>query len=402
MTVQDPRERIVEALYRIVHSIQSVNELPALLKTIMEESKNLLDAEASSLFLYDPERNDLYIQEVVGGDEEVISFRIPIEQGIVGAAARERRIQIVNDCASDHRHFKITTDSGFVARNLIAAPMILGTRLIGVLEVLNRQIGDFDEMDSKVLGILAEQAAVQIENTRLIKAKVQAERLTALGEASAKLAHSIKNILFCWKGSVELIEKALEEGETQNIAKLWPVMKRANENIAKLVQDMLMISREREPERAPTNPNSLIEEIAQQCSEKADRAGAKLEARTDPNMPEAALDPSAMHDVLLNLTVNAIQAIEEARMDDGRILLTASFDSERKQITILVSDNGPGIPQEVQSKIFEPFFSTKGSRGTGLGLAVAVKTVAEHGGRLSLESAPWQGSTFTIELPFIH
>ena len=395
----DSHERIVEAFYRIGHSIQRVTELPELLQTIMNESKHLLGSGASSLFLYDAERNDLCIQQVVGGDEEIVSIRVPIDQGIVGAAARERRTQIVNDCASDSRHFKINTDSGMVIRNLIASPMILGERLIGVLEVLNREKGDFDEMDAKVLGILADQAAVQIENTRLIRAKVQAERLTALGEAAAKLAHSIKNILFCWKGSAGLIEQALEEREIENIANLWPVLKRANDSIAKLVQDMLMISRERTPERKPTNLNSLMEAIAQQCREKADRAGVELGTQLDPDAPETSVDPSAMQDVLLNLTVNAIQAIEEAKVSDGRITLISSFDGGGKKITLQVRDNGPGIPEEVQNRVFEPFFSTKGSKGTGLGLAVAVKTVAEHGGKLSLQSAPWQGSTFTIELP---
>ncbi|MBI3735729.1 GAF domain-containing protein, partial [Candidatus Sumerlaeota bacterium] len=169
---------------------------------------------------------------------------------MVGSAAGKRATQIVNDVATDSRHLKMGGDSGFVTRNLIATPMLRNERLIGVLEVLNKQNGAaFDEMDAKVMEILSEQAAMQIENARLIRDKLKAERLAALGTTAAGLAHYIKNVLSQWKGSASLIDIGLANNNSELIGEAWPILKRANDKISKLVQDMLTISREREPER---------------------------------------------------------------------------------------------------------------------------------------------------------
>ncbi len=400
---EEVQDRIVEALHRIVCAIQSVGDLPALLQTIMEESKRLLDAETSSLFLYDAECDDLYFEVVLDHGHAIRSIRVPLDRSIVGAAATLRQTQVVNDCATDERHFKkVDSESGFVTRNLIAAPMIRKDRLIGVLEVLNKR-GDegFDALDVKILEIMAEHAAAQIENTRLIKAKVQAERLAALGTTAAGLAHYIKNILSQWKGSATLIDMGLAQGNDKMIANGWPILKRANDKIAKLVQDMLTISREREPELQSVQLDEMIREIAEECRERANQAGVELEVRIEGTMPAAKLDPARMHDMILNLLGNAVEAIEEHRIEHGKVTVGASFQPEQKRIVLEVQDNGPGMTPEVQARVFEPFFSTKGSKGTGLGLAVAAKTIEEHGGKFKLQSEVGKGSVFTIELPFI-
>lgn len=402
--MRDTSERIVDAFARVVRAIQDVTDVPHLLQTIMTESKVLLDAETSSLFLYDPERNDLYFDVVVGTiTEEAKSIRVPLDRGIVGAAATERKTQVVNDIAADTRHFqKVDKSSGFVTRNLVACPMIRNDRLIGVLEVLNhRGDHDFDEMDSTVLEIMAEHAAAAIENARLIQANMQAERLAALGTATASLAHYIKNILTPLKGSSTLIDLGLKTNNSEIIEQTWPIMKRATTKISKLVQDMLTVSREREPEREAVDLREMIQEIAKDCQERAAASGIELPLELDPDLPCASLDPSRLHDSILNLVGNAIEALQESGLQEGWVRVRASFDKEKKVIVIEVEDNGPGMPPQVCKRIFEPFYSTKGSRGTGLGLAVVEKTIEEHGGKLTLESEVDKGTKFTIELPYV-
>ena len=402
--MRDTSQRIVDAFARVVQAIQDVTDVPHLLQTIMTESKVLLDAETSSLFLYDSERNDLYFDVVVGSiTEEAKSIRVPLDKGIVGAAATERKTQVVNDIAADTRHFqKVDKSSGFVTRNLVACPMIRNDRLIGVLEVLNhRGDHDFDEMDSTVLEIMAEHAAAAIENARLIQANMQAERLAALGTATASLAHYIKNILTPLKGSSTLIDLGLKTNNSEIIEQTWPIMKRATTKISKLVQDMLTVSREREPEREAVDLGEMIEEIVKDSQERAAASGIELPLELDPDLPLASLDPSRLHDSILNLVGNAIEALQESGMQEGWVRVRTSFDKEKNVIVVEVEDNGPGMPPHVCKRIFEPFYSTKGSRGTGLGLAVVEKTIEEHGGKLTLESEVGKGTKFTIELPFV-
>ena len=248
---------------------------------------------------------------------------------------------------------------------------------------------------------MAEHAAAAIENARLIQAKQQAERLAALGTASASLAHYIKNVLMQWNGSATLIDMGLEQNKPEMIEQIWPVMKRATGKVSKLVQDMLVISKEREPERQPVELNKMIEEILEDSRAQADKAEVELASDLDAALPAAQLDPTRIHDSILNIVGNAIDALGDIGARDGRVTVTSRFDAEKELITVSIQDNGPGIPPDKIERIFEPFYSTKGSRGTGLGLAVVRKTIEEHGGRLRLDSTVGEGSTFTVELPFL-
>ena len=392
------QSRIVDALSRIVKAIQDVEDLQVLLKAIMGESKSLLGCEASSLFLYDEAKNDLYFEVVVGGDEGIRAIRVPLGEGIVGAAATKNETQIVKDTASDERHFKIDS-SGFVTRNLIATPMVRDGKLIGVLEVLNKSEGTFDELDAKILEIMAEHAGAAIVKARLIQANIQAQRLAALGTASASLAHYLKNVLTQWRGSASLIDMGLENDSPEIVAEAWPILKRGTDKMGKLVQDMLAISRERKPEREEVHLNELLEQISAESAATAEKQGIALVTQLDPRVPIAQFDPTRMHDTLLNLVGNAMDAIEEHGIEGGQVTLSTVFDPEEVMITVKVEDNGPGMPDEVQKRIFEPFFSTKGSKGTGLGLAVVKKTIEEHGGTLELISEVGVGTTFTVVLP---
>jgi signal transduction histidine kinase len=397
----DTNDRLVDALYRIVRTIQNVEDLQVLLRAIMEESKSLLNCDASSLFLYDEEKNDLYFEVVVGGAKGVREIRVPLGEGIVGAAAKDNNTHIVQDTAADARHFKkVDTSSGFVTRNLVATPMIRDGKLIGVLEVLNKNDDQpFDEMDAKVLEIMAEHAAAAIEKAKLIQQNIQAQRLAAMGTASASLAHYIKNILTQLKGSASLIDMGLKAENLDLLSQSWPIMKRSTDKIGKLVQDMLAISREREPEREDLNLNDMLKQIIEDSAARAEKAEVDLQSELDHRIPVMALDPGRMHDSILNLVGNAIEALEEHGIDNGIVKVRSRLSEEGKTVTVEVIDNGPGMPSEIQQKIFEPFFSTKGSRGTGLGLAVVRKTIEEHAGKLVLESTVGEGTVFRVELP---
>ncbi|MBW1881790.1 MAG: GAF domain-containing protein [Deltaproteobacteria bacterium] len=382
-THSESRERLVEALH-----------------SIMEESKEILDCGASSLFLYDEDRNDLYFEVVVGGDEAVRAYRVPLGQGIAGMAAERRETLIVNDAPTDSRHLKLQ-GTDYVTRNLVATPMLRKGRLIGVLEVLNRHTGEFDALDAKILEVMAEQAAVLIENTHLIRDKIQAERLAALGNVAAGLAHHINNILSQWQGSAWLIEHGLEQDDLEAVAGAWPLMKRANDRITRLVLDMLSIAKARRPERSRVDLNAVVAQVVEGESERAARIGATLDPDLDDTVPAALLDPGLIYEIVTNLVSNALDAVDDPDVANRRVRVRTRWDADRETLVLEVTDNGPGIPPHLRDRVFEPFFSTKGKRGTGLGLAQVSKTADEHGGRIQVLSVPGGGATFQVCLPYL-
>lgn len=402
--MSDPSQRIVEAIHRIVLTIQNVSDMPSLLKEIMAESKGLLNAEASSLFLYDEVQNDLYFEIVLGESEEDIkSIRVPMGEGFVGTAAVERKTIIINNVASDPRHFKKMDDSsGFVTRNVISVPMVRNDRLIGVLQVLNHAgTEDFNDLDARILEIMAAQAAATIENARLIEDNIKTERLVAMGAAVGGLAHHIKNILTRLMGSSSLIDNGLKNGDTDLINQAWPILKRATTNISDLVQDMLYVSKDREPDYQSLEINQMIEEIIGDCREGAGKHDIVLKADLDASIPIAQIDRKRMHDALLNIVGNAIDALAESGAIDGCVRVTSRLIAEGERIAIDIIDDGPGIPPEIIPKLFDLMFSTKGSKGTGFGLFVVQKVLKEHGGSIRVDSTLGKGTTFSLEIPIV-
>ncbi len=392
-TNPDARERLVEALSRIVRQIQARGDLGDLLQTILVESRALLDAEASMLFLFDAEHGALRLEVGVGGEAWSTPSQVTLLDAVIGAAAREQRPIVVNDASTDDRVRAL--HGGAPVRNLVCAPLIRYGVLIGVVEVLNKRTGAFDDLDARVLEILAEQAAAHIEQTRLTRGNLEAERRAALGTAAAGLAHYINNVLGQWQGSAGLIDVGLERGDLALIAQAWPLLRRSHERITLLVQDMLDLAKPRAPERAEVDLAEIAHQVADAERERARRLGVTLTVHAEA-VPYALLDRVRIYEVVTNLVANALDALEEAARG-GAVRIAVTYEDDA--LVLRVFDDGPGIPESVRGRIFDPFFSTKGSRGTGLGLSLVAKTVEEHQGQVSVTSEPGAGAEFVVRLP---
>ena len=396
------QKRIIDALYRVNSLMAEITDLKQLLNLIMLESKNVVGAEASSLILYDEEKDELYFEIALGEKgEQVKVVRLKMGEGIAGLCAQERRALVVNDVTRDDRHSRKADErSDFQTRNILATPMVRKDRLIGVLEVLNKFDNQpFTETDIKVMDFFADHAAIAVENAMLVEANVRAERLAALGQAVASISHYAKNVLMGISGGSSLIDRGLSTNDFDTVRKAWPVLQRSYAKITSLVQDMLFYSKERRPDLEKTNLNRLAKDVCEMVAAKAAESGVAVEAQLAPEMPDSMFDASRLHDAVLNIVSNAVDAARG--QTQARVVVTTAYDSARRRIVITVEDNGPGIPQAIQKKIFEPFFSTKGSKGTGLGLALTQKVVREHGGEIALESSESEGTRFTIWLPYI-
>jgi signal transduction histidine kinase len=238
------------------------------------------------------------------------------------------------------------------------------------------------------------------ELVRMQQELLRAERLAATGQTAAGLAHAIKNILGGLKGGRFMVNKGFELKEMKYLKDGWDMVERNIEKIAVLTKDLLNFCRDREPEREPVNPNDLIREVYDLYSVRSKQEGVCLTLDLDEKMRKIDLDPQGIQEVLNNLVSNAIDActLGERVIEEPEVIIKSGLLSDGK-ILLEVKDNGMGMDQEVLNKLFTIFFSTKGSRGTGLGLLLSRKIVQEHGGDIQIHSEPMKGSSFQVLLP---
>ncbi|MFZ0132401.1 MAG: response regulator [Desulfobacterales bacterium] len=239
------------------------------------------------------------------------------------------------------------------------------------------------------------------EIKRLERELLKAERLAAVGQTVAGLAHGLKNILHGLKGGSYLVDLGIKKDDTAKLKSGWDMIKRNIGRTSELVLDLLTYSKEREPEFEGCCPNEIAADVAELLSERARESGVEIRQSLDPSISCVSMDPRIIHSALLNLMTNAIDAclFDEDTRKKWHVTI-ASHREDGNTVRFDVSDNGAGMSQEVQDRLFTSFFSTKGHRGTGLGLMVTRKLVEEHGGRIEVASTLGEGTTFTVHLPF--
>lgn len=406
----DEMRRIVDALYRVHRLVSVITDLDSLLVTIMEESKDLASAEACSLMLYDEQSEELYFRVALGetGDQQALKKRVRLKlgQGIAGVAAIQRESVMVDDARKDPRFFSAADKlAQFETRSLLAVPMVDREELVGVVEVVNKREGAaFTQIDRHTMEIFASLVATVITSARLIEQNVRSERLAATGQAVAGLSHYTKNIIAGMQGSVELIDLGLERGKFEVQKKGWDILKRSIDRIAMVVEDMLTYSKPREPVRQPCSIADLLADAVRSFESTLAQKGTLIEVDSSTIDVPFSVDAVAIYRCLLNLLSNAADAVPA---EGGLIHVRATIlkNSEKSGgapaavLHIEVGDNGPGVPEEDVRDVFDPFFSTKGSGGTGLGLAVTRKVITEHGGTITVSGNPGGGALFKISIP---
>ncbi|HEX9931233.1 MAG TPA: PAS domain S-box protein [Allosphingosinicella sp.] len=242
---------------------------------------------------------------------------------------------------------------------------------------------------------ITERKSSETELARSREALHQSEKLAALGSLLAGVSHELNNPLAAIVGQAEMLEEDAQGTPLEARAKK---ISAAADRCARIVQTFLAMARRREPDRVPTDPNGLVS-AALQITEYALRtSGIAVTTECDPHAPAILGDRDQLHQVLVNLIINAQQALETSDSIDRRLCVRSSVTAAGT-VAIDVVDNGPGIPEAVRGRIFEPFFTTKpqGS-GTGLGLSFSHGIVSAHGGRLEVLPSE-RGATFRIELP---
>jgi PAS domain S-box-containing protein len=234
---------------------------------------------------------------------------------------------------------------------------------------------------------------------QLQKELIENERLTAIGQAVAGMAHYIKNILNGLQGGVYIVNVSLNKNKPDLLSKGWMMIEGNIKKISDLVMNMLIYSKEREPDYVPCAPNDVIQEVYDLMKEKAAQSKVTLTMDLDPSIDIFHLDQNGLHRCLLNLVTNAIDACVLDSDEDKTWSVVMRSQKEDSGLRLDVIDNGTGMTEGVQKKLFERFFTTKAGKGTGLGLLVTREIIDQHGGTISVESEPGKGATFTIRFP---
>jgi signal transduction histidine kinase len=388
----------LEALTGVSQMIAGNLDLPALLRSAIHAAADAVGAEACSILLQDPEKPELRFHIVDGprtGD--LAKVAVPVnDESIAGWVANHQEPTLVPDAYRDSR-FRPTYDqrTGFRTRSVICVPLVAKERFLGVIQLLNRRDGEvFDQDDLELARAVAGLIAVAIHNAEEHEARLKAERLATVGQTIAGMAHFVKNILNGLRAGSYIIDQHLGGESESRVIQGWNIVRRNMQRLNNVVLDMLSYSRDRKPLRQPCRIGALCEDVVGLLQHQAGEKGISLV--TSSHVEQASVDEAAISRCLINLVGNAIDACQ----DGGLVRLEAEPDAaDAKRFVLRVRDNGCGIPAEDCEKIFDPFYSTKGSKGTGLGLAVTLKTVREHQGEAHVESTIGQGTTFSLILP---
>jgi len=229
---------------------------------------------------------------------------------------------------------------------------------------------------------------------------VEAERLAAVGQTVAGLAHAIKNITAGLTGGMYVLEKGIDLENKTYLSQGWQMIKGNVQKIKGMAVDLLNYAKERQPEYQLCDPNVPAGEVYDLMLSRATDMGITLKIDRAQNLPEAWFDPEGIHRVLLNLVTNAIDACTDISCTSKtREVILRTLKPQGWAVEYQVTDNGCGMDEETKSKVFHIFFSTKGSRGTGLGLMIAKKIVDEHEGVIDLSSEKGSGTVFMVRLP---
>jgi len=229
------------------------------------------------------------------------------------------------------------------------------------------------------------------EQQRLRTQIMRADRLAALGELVAGLAHEVRNPLTSIRGFMQFLESSDDVTEWQRYA---PLIVRQVDSLNRLVTELLEFGRPRPPAFLPVQLNDLIREVSLLAGRKSN---ARIALYPAPGLPLVEADGEALKQVMLNLIINAVQATSET----GTIAIATATAADGREAVITVTDDGEGIAPENIGKVFDPFFSTK-PQGTGLGLAMAHRIVDAHHGTVAIASEPGAGTTVTLRIPILH
>jgi signal transduction histidine kinase len=387
-------QHLVERYQRLIELSQdlvSTLDLDVLLRHIVRAAADLIEAEQASILLYDHVKGELYFEATTNLDQPMMQgLSVPVEGSIAGWIVTNRQPLIISDANKDNRYFnhvaKVTQTK---TTSLLGVPLINKDKVVGALEAINKQGGDFNAEDQQVLVTLGAQAALAIENARLFQQS----------DLIAELVHELRTPLASLNTATHLLLRPeLPEEQRTHVAELIRDEIFRLSDLATSFLDLARLESGRAQfQMSSFNPSKLIEECTELMQARVTEAGLKLIVDLPDSLSPIEADEDKIKQVLINLISNAVKYNRQ----EGTITLSAR--SEPQGLVITVSDTGHGIPADNLPNLFQRFYRVPGTEkiapGMGLGLSICKRIIEAHQGTIEVESEVDRGTTFIIHIP---
>ena len=378
-------------LIDIARDLASTLDLNILLDRIIRAAVDITGAQAASILLYDDASRQLHFQVATDLDEPLMrGLVVPLEGSIAGWIVTNRQPVRVSNAQEDPRHFGLIEEATHYATNsLLGVPLITKDKVIGVLEALNKQGGEFTETDEALFCVLGAQAAVAIENARLFQQS----------DLIATFVHEVRTPLSAITTATYLLlrPEISHEERDEIVQNIHDEACRLNTLASSFLDLARMESGRVQFHSSQFELRALLVECKKVMQSKADEDGIQITIEIPADFPSLEADRDKLKQLMLNLLSNAI------KYNRPNGLVTMSASAQEKEFVIAVQDTGIGIPEKALPKLFQKFYRVQDAEGsptgTGLGLSICKQIVQGHGGRIEVHSQLGEGTTFTIHLP---
>ncbi|ATB44853.1 ATP-binding protein [Corallococcus macrosporus] len=395
-------------LHEVAKAMAATLELDTLLHIGATSLARIVDTSEAYVFLPDGPGERLQPRAMTGASPELRGHALPLipaDASLASVAFHTREVVMVEDVRSDLRvNEEVRLLPG--ARAFLVLPLVVHERPMGVMmAVETRRPRRFTPAEVERASAIANQLALAREGARLVEdlqasyvelARTQAqlvrrERLAALGELSAVVAHEVRNPLGAIFNSVASLRRIV--GPDSAAVPLLDIVGEESDRLNRIVADLLTFARPPAPPPYAVPLSPLVEDAVRGALAEAP-GQVRVEMDLAEDVPSVTVDERMMRQAFLNLAINAVQAMPQG----GMLRASVRRATGTPEVEVQFADSGPGISPDVRARIFEPFFTTK-AKGTGLGLAVVKRIIESHQGRVALESQPGQGTTFRLYLP---
>jgi len=391
----------LQIIYQLVALIGSVTDKQTMIEKMMDLVFEYFAADRGFVLLCDeadgePKPAVIRFRDVKGNVPES-KRKATISRTIVQYVLQRGVAVLSSNAMNDKRFASGDSVQAYGIRSALCVPIRHKDHTYGVIQ-LDSKVANytFTEDQLSLLAAIGVQTGLALENARLLEERMQEERLAAVGSAVASLSHSIKNILQGMRGGSDVVELGIRKRSLDVILKGWAIVHRNQEKIYQLTLNMLQFSKQRRPELSLEQLTPIFDDLVALVQSQFDTKGVALITDIEAGLPPVPVESTGIHQAVLNLLQNALDACEPG---SGAVTLACRYDDQKHSIRITVTDNGSGMSKAQRNELFQPFKSTKGYGGTGLGLVVTKKIIEEHHGQIAVQSTPKQGTSFNIILP---
>jgi len=399
------KAQLLESLLKVGQTINSTLNLEDALKEITSQACILMTAKMSSLLMLDPTGQWLELRASHGAGSAYISKpRLSVSESLLGTVVRRHKpIQVENvQVSTRYQSVEVARSEGLVS--LLSVPLVFRGKPMGTLSVYTAELHSFSNEEIRILSALAEMSGIAIEKARLYERIVdieeelrQNEKLSALGLLAAEVAHEIRNPLTVMKMLYHSLDLKFPEDDPRN--RDARVMGEKMNHLNKIVEQILNFARTAEPNLVPIDLNKLVDDTALLTRHKLSNQNIQFIRNLDPELPLILGDSTQIEQALLNLTLNAAEAMSEGGSLTISTRVSKSSKPDERYVALEIKDTGAGMSVEQQKRAFTSLLNTTKKTGTGLGLVIVSKIVETHNGTIKVRSRPGKGTTVELRFP---